>query len=55
MESALADVSRARQDGVLLGWIRDLPADYVRRSPTLSITAAWSRLMAGDLDGAELG
>lgn len=53
MESALAEVSRARQDAVLLGWIRDFPAGLVRRSPTLSITAAWSRLMAGDLGGAE--
>lgn len=53
MEEALPDVRRARQDGLLLSWIRALPDPVVRRSPVLGIVAAWSQLMAGDLDAAE--
>ena len=55
MEEALADLRRARQDGLLLSWVRSLPDSVVRRSPVLSILSAWSRLMSGDLDALESG
>ena len=53
METALPDLRRARQDGLLLGWIQSLPESVVRRSPVLSIWSAWSQLMSGDLDAME--
>ena len=53
MEEALAETRRARQDGLLLTWMRSLPERVVRRSPVLSIVSAWSRLMSGDLDAME--
>ena len=53
MEQALPDLRRARQDNLLLTWMRSLPTSVVRRSPVLSIGSAWSRLMAGDLDAME--
>jgi LuxR family maltose regulon positive regulatory protein len=53
MEEALPELRRGRRDALLLMWIRALPDDVVRRSPTLSIVAGWEKLMAGDLDGVE--
>ena len=53
MEEALPELRRMRGDALLLTWIRALPEDVVRRSPTLSIMAGWEKLMAGDLDGVE--
>ncbi len=53
MEEALAETRRARQDGLLLTWMRSLPERVVRRSPVLSNVSAWSRLMSGDLDAME--
>lgn len=50
IEEALPEVRRARQDPLLLGWIRSLPESVVRRRPVLCITAAWSSMMAGELD-----
>ncbi len=51
IEQALPELRRARQDGLLMTWIRSLPEPMIRRSPVLSIISGWSRLMAGDLDG----
>jgi LuxR family maltose regulon positive regulatory protein len=53
IEDALPKMRRARQDSVLLGWIRSLPKPVVRRSPVLSILSAWAQTWAGDLDAAE--
>ena len=50
MEEALPELRRTRQDGVLLAWGQSLPESVVRRSPVLSILAASSVLMSGDLD-----
>jgi LuxR family maltose regulon positive regulatory protein len=50
MEEALPELRRTRQDAVLQGWIRTLPAAVVRRSPVLSIVSGWSSLMSGELD-----
>lgn len=54
MEEALPEMRRARQDGLLLSWMRALPESVVRRSPVLSVLSAWSLLMSGDLDAMEL-
>ncbi|MFI7064576.1 LuxR C-terminal-related transcriptional regulator [Kribbella sp. NPDC050124] len=53
IEEALPQVRRARQDSLLLEWIRSLPESVVRRSPVLSIASGWSQMLAGDLDGME--
>ncbi|MGW1340035.1 LuxR C-terminal-related transcriptional regulator [Kribbella sp. NPDC002412] len=53
IEEALPQVRRARQDSLLLEWIRSLPESVVRRSPVLSIVSGWSQMLAGDLDGME--
>ncbi|MEV0285403.1 LuxR C-terminal-related transcriptional regulator [Kribbella sp. NPDC050820] len=53
IEEALPQVRRARQDSLLLEWIRSLPEPVVRRSPVLSILSGWSQMLAGDLDGME--
>ena len=53
MEEALPETRRARQDGLLMKWMRSLPEPVVRRSPVLSIVSSWSRLMSGDLEAAE--
>jgi ATP/maltotriose-dependent transcriptional regulator MalT len=53
VEEALPDLRRARQDNLLLTWIRALPGPVVRRSPVLCIVAGWARMLAGDLDGLE--
>ncbi len=53
MEEALAETRRARQDALLLTWMRSLPEPVLRRSPVLSIVSAWSLLMSGDLDAME--
>ncbi len=53
MEEALPELRRARQDVLLLGWMRSLPENVVRRSPVLSVLSAWSMLMQGDLDVVE--
>jgi LuxR family transcriptional regulator, maltose regulon positive regulatory protein len=53
VEAALPELRRTRQDMQVLGWIRALPEIVVRRSPVLSVMAAWSLMMAGDLDAVE--
>jgi ATP/maltotriose-dependent transcriptional regulator MalT len=53
MEEALPVLRRARQDSLMLEWMRLLPESVVRRSPVLSIVYAWSLMTAGDLDGME--
>ncbi len=44
---------RRRENRTLLGWLAALPHDVVRRRPLLASAVAWSRLAAGDADGAE--
>jgi LuxR family transcriptional regulator, maltose regulon positive regulatory protein len=53
MEEALPELRRARQDGLLLSFIRAMPHSVVRRSPVLSICAGWARMLEADLDGLE--
>ncbi len=53
MELAVPTVRRNRQDAVLLGWLKALPDDVVRRSSVLSVVAGWSLVVSGELDAAE--
>lgn len=53
MESALPELRRTRQDHVLLGWMRSIPDAVVSGRPVLSILAAWSSMIAGDLDAMQ--
>ncbi len=53
VELALADLRRRRQNRTLLDWLAALPDDVVRRRPLLAACVGWSRLSAGDVDGAE--
>jgi LuxR family maltose regulon positive regulatory protein len=53
VESALPEARRARHDRLLIGWMKSLPDEVVRGRPVLGIIAAWSRMMAGDLEGME--
>ena len=53
MEVGLPELSRNRQDRVLMDWMHSLPEPVVRRSPVLSMLSGWSLLMAGDLDAVE--
>lgn len=53
MEEAVPELRRTRQDGVLLAWSRSLPDSVIRRSPVLSILAASSALMSGNMEAVE--
>ncbi|MFD4324707.1 LuxR C-terminal-related transcriptional regulator [Nocardioides sp. NPDC058538] len=52
VEQALPEASRLRQDRLIVQWIRGMPDDLIRRRPVLNVTAAWSRLGAGDVGEA---
>ncbi|HEX6025127.1 MAG TPA: AAA family ATPase, partial [Solirubrobacter sp.] len=52
VELALPEVSRARRDATLLGWLQALPDDVIRRRPALGVQAGWGALVTGDLDAA---
>jgi len=53
MEEAAADLRRHRQDATLLGWLRELPDDAIRRSPVLSVFNGYLCMVSGDLDAVE--
>jgi LuxR family maltose regulon positive regulatory protein len=53
VERALPEASRKRQDRTMRHWLGLLPDDEIRASPLLQVLAAWTRLVAGDVDDAE--
>jgi LuxR family maltose regulon positive regulatory protein len=53
IEPALPALQRRRQDRALRGWLEALPDDVIRARSLLSAQFAWTRLVAGDLDGVE--
>ncbi|MGY3379600.1 LuxR family maltose regulon positive regulatory protein [Arthrobacter sp. TE12231] len=50
MELAVPTIRRNRQDAMLLGWLRELPVDAVRRSPVLSVFSGFMLMVSGHLD-----
>ena len=50
IELAVPDVKRSRRDATLIGWLKALPGDEVRRRPVLAVYSGWMAMVAGDLD-----
>jgi LuxR family maltose regulon positive regulatory protein len=53
MELAAPTIRRDRQDPMMLGWLKLLPDDAVRRSPVLSVFFGYMLMVSGDLDAVE--
>ncbi|WP_242448125.1 LuxR C-terminal-related transcriptional regulator [Cellulomonas sp. WB94] len=53
MELAVPAIRRDRREAILLGWLRALPDDAVRRSPVLSVFFGYMLMVSGDLDAFE--
>jgi LuxR family maltose regulon positive regulatory protein len=53
MELAVPAIRRNRQDPMMIGWLKALPDDAVRRSPVLSVFFGYMLMVSGDLDAAE--
>jgi LuxR family maltose regulon positive regulatory protein len=53
MELAVPAIRRHRQEALLLGWLKALPDDTVRRSPVLSVFYGYMLMVSGDLDAVE--
>jgi LuxR family maltose regulon positive regulatory protein len=53
MELATPAIRRNRQEATLLGWLKALPDETVRRSPVLSVFYGYMLLESGDLDAFE--
>lgn len=53
IELALPVLRRNRQDATLVGWLKALPDDVVRRNAVLSVYSGWMVMVSGDLDAVE--
>ncbi len=53
IELAVPAIRRLRQESVLIGWLRALPEDAVRRSPVLSVYYAFMLMATGDVEAIE--
>ena len=53
VELAVPATRRSRQEATLLGWLKALPDDLVRRRPVLTVHYAGTLLQSGELDGVE--
>jgi LuxR family maltose regulon positive regulatory protein len=53
MELAVPAIRRNRQEAILLGWLKALPDETVRRSPVLSVFFGYMLMVSGDLDAFE--
>ena len=53
MELAVPAIRHNRQEAMLLGWLKTLPDDAVRRSPVLSVFYGYMLMESGDLDAFE--
>ena len=53
MELAAPAIRRNRQDPMMIGWLKALPDDAVRRSPVLSVFFGYMLMVSGDLDAFE--
>ena len=53
MELAIPAIRRNRHEAMLLGWLKALPDDVVRRSPVLSVFYGYMLMVSGDLKAFE--
>jgi len=53
MELAVPAIRRHRQEAMLLGWLKALPEESVRRSPVLNVFFGYMLMVTGDLDAFE--
>ena len=53
MELAATAIRRNRQEAMMLGWLKALPGDVVRRSPVLSVFYGYMLMVSGDLAAFE--
>ena len=53
IEMAVPAIRRNRREAMLLGWLKALPDDAVRRSPVLSVLYGYMLMAAGDLEAVE--
>ena len=53
IERAVSTVRRDRHDTLLIGWLRALPAEAVRRSPLVSVFYGWMLMVSGNFDAVE--
>ncbi|RNL57348.1 helix-turn-helix transcriptional regulator [Arthrobacter oryzae] len=53
VELAVPIIRRNRQETILFGWLKALPADAVRNSPVLSVFYGFMLMVSGDLHGVE--
>ncbi|MFN8379819.1 MAG: LuxR C-terminal-related transcriptional regulator [Anaerolineae bacterium] len=53
IEQAVPELRRTRQEATLLGWLRALPEDVLRRRPALSVHYAGVLLQIGQFDEVE--
>jgi LuxR family maltose regulon positive regulatory protein len=53
MELAVPAIRRNRQEAILLGWLKALPDEAIRRSPVLSVFFGYMLMESGDLDAFE--
>jgi len=53
MELAMPAIRRDRHEVILLGWLKALPDEIVRRSPVLSVFFGYMLMISGDLDAFE--
>jgi LuxR family transcriptional regulator, maltose regulon positive regulatory protein len=53
IELAVPAMRRSRQEATVLGWLKALPDDVLRRRPVLSAAYVWVLLARGELDGVE--
>ena len=53
VESAGSDMLRAREERLLLHWLRRLPEAAIRRRPTLCAGYAWAELLHGRFESVE--
>ncbi|HZG66508.1 MAG TPA: LuxR C-terminal-related transcriptional regulator, partial [Herpetosiphonaceae bacterium] len=53
VERALPAMRRDRQAAALLGWLKSLPDELIRRRPVLSVAYAHTLLSSGEIEGVE--
>ncbi len=53
MELAVPAIRRNRHEAILLGWLKALPDEAIRRSPVLSVFFGYMLMESGDLDAFE--